>query len=214
MFSQVVALVPDSFRGYSNLGAAYVEQGRYAEALAVLERSIAIRPTDYGYTNLGNAYFFLRQYEQAARAYEQAVKLTERDPLLWFNLGDGYYWTQGKRAQAAGAYRQAITLAKEGLRVNPQDLYAFGVLAICHAMLGEKKPALESLRRGSLLSPGDPFLCFQAALVHNQFGESDQAIQWLKKALAAGYSPSRIRDTPNFDALRADPRFQELLRAK
>src|SRR2546428_450835 len=214
MFAQVVALVPDSFRGYSNLGAAYVEQGRYAEAIKVLERSIAIRPMDYGYTNLGNAYFFLRQYEQAARAYEQAVKLTEKDPLLWRNLGDGYYWTQGKRAQAAGAYRQGIALAKEELRVNPQDLYAFGVLAICHAMLGEKKPALESLRRGSLLSPGDPFLRFQAALVHNQFGESDQAIQWLKKALAAGYSPSRIRDTPNFDALRADPRFQELLRAK
>src|SRR3989449_430132 len=214
MFAQVVALVPDSFRGYSNLGAAYVEQGRYAEAIKVLERSIAIRPMDYGYTNLGNAYFFLRQYEQAARAYEQAVKLTEKDPLLWRNLGDGYHWSPGRRSQAAGAYRQGIALAKEELRVNPQDLYSFGILAICHAMLGEKKPALDSLRRGLQLSPGDPYLRFQAALVHNQFGESDQAIQWLEKALAAGYSPSRIRDTPNFDALRADPRFQELLRAK
>ncbi len=214
MFNQVVALAPDSSRGYSNLGAAYVEQGRYPEAIGVLERSIAIRPSDYGYTNLGNAYFFLRQYEQAARAYEQAIKLTEKDPLLWRNLGDGYYWTPGKRAQAASAYRQGIALAKEELRVNPQDLHAFGILAICHAMLGEKKPALESLRSGLQLSPGDPYLRFQAALVHNQFGESDQAIAWLDKALAAGYSPSRIRDIPNFDALRADPHFQELLRGK
>ncbi len=214
MFNQVVALVPDSIRGYYNLGATYVEQGQYAEAIAVLERSIAIRPTDYGYTNLGNAHFFLRQYEQAARAYEQAVKFTERDPLLWWNLGDGYYWAPGRRAQAAGAYRQGIVLAKEELRVNPQDPHAFGILAICHAMLGEKKPALDSLRQGLQLSPGDPYLRFQAALVHNQFGEPDQTIEWLKKALAAGYSPSRIRDLPNFDALRANPRFQELPRAK
>jgi eukaryotic-like serine/threonine-protein kinase len=67
MFEQVVALAPDSFRGYSNLGAAYVDQARYDETVGVLDRSIAIRPTAYGYTNLGNAYFFLRRYEEADR---------------------------------------------------------------------------------------------------------------------------------------------------
>src|SRR5947209_19309713 len=153
MFGQVIALAPDSYRGYSNLAAAYVELGRYAEAIAAVGKSISIYPSDYGYTNLGNAYFFQRQYERSAQAYEQAVKLAEKDPLLWRNLGDGYHWSPGKRSQAAGAYRQGIALAKEELRVNPQDLYSFGILAICHAMLGEKKPALESLRRGSLLSP-------------------------------------------------------------
>ena len=214
MFNQVVALAPDSFRGYSNLGAAYVEQGRYRDAIGVLEKSIAIRPTDYGYTNLGNAYFFLRQYEQAAQAYEQAVKLNERDPLLWWNLGDGYYWASGKRAQAANAYRQAIAVAEKQLQVNPRDADAFGILAICHAMLNEKEAALGALRRGLQLSPSSPFLCFQAALVHNQFGESSEAIEWLNKALAAGYSASRIRDIPNFDGLRADPRFRELLQGK
>lgn len=214
MFNQVVALAPDSFRGYSNLGATYVEEARYAEAIAVLERSIAIRPSGYGYTNLGNAYFFLRRYDEADHSYEQAVKLTERDSLLWWNLGDGYYWTPGKRSQSAAAYRRGIAIAGEELHVNPQDAHSYGVLAICHAMLGEKKSALDSLRRGLQLLPADPFLLFQAALVYNQFGQSDEAVDWLNKARVAGYSQFRIRDFPNFDVLRANPRFQELLRAK
>ena len=214
MFNQVVALAPDSFVGYSNLGATYVELARYTEAIMVLERSIAIRPIAYAYTNLGNAYFFLRRYEEADRAYEQAVKLSERDSFLWWNLGDGYYWTPGKRGQSVAAYQQAISIAREELRVNPKDSHAYGVLAICHAMLGEKKPALDALRRGLQLSPGNPFLLFQAALVYNQFDQPDEAIDWLSKALVAGYSQSRARDLPNFDHLRAKPRFQELLWAK
>jgi tetratricopeptide (TPR) repeat protein len=214
MFNQVVALAPDSFLGYSNLGAAYVELARYNEAITVLERSIAIRPYDYGYTNLGNAYFFLRRYEEADHAYEQAVKLNEKDSLVWWNLGDGYYWTPGKRNQSVAAYRQAIAIAGEDLRVNSNDSDAYGVLAICHAMLGEKGPAMDALHRGLQLSPEDPSLFFEAAIVHNQFDQPDEAIAWLKKAVAAGYSPSRIRDFPDFEPLRTKPQFQEFLRPK
>jgi serine/threonine protein kinase/tetratricopeptide (TPR) repeat protein len=214
MFRQVVALAPDSFRGYSNLGATYVEQARYAEAIKVLEQSIAIRPSDYGYTNLGNAYFFLRRYEDADRAYEQAVKLTENDSLLWWNLGDGYYWTPGKRAQSTAAYRKGIAVAKEELRVNPNSSDSYGVLAVCYGMLGERQPALDALRRGLELSPADQFLLYQAALVYNQFGKSDEAINWLQKSVDAGRTRSRLRDYPNFDPLWANPRAQEFLREK
>ncbi len=214
MFNQVVALAPDSFLGYSNLGATYVEQAHYADAIKVLEQSIAIRPSDYGYTNLGNAYFFLRRYEEADQAYKQAIELAEKDSLLWWNLGDGYYWTPGKRTQSVAAYRQGINIAEEELRVNPNNSYSYGVLAICRAMLGEKKLALDALGSGLRLSPADPFLLFQAALVYNQFGQSNEAIAWLKKAQAAGYSQARIRDYPNFDSLWTNPRSQELLRGR
>ena len=214
MFSQVVALAPDSFRGYTNLGAAYVEQARYNEAITVLERSTAIRPTAYGYTNLGNAYFFIRRYDEADRAYEHAVKLAEKDSLVWRNLGDGYYWTPGRRSQSVAAYRQGITIAVEDLRVNPNDSDAYGVLAICHAMLEEKQPALDALHRGLQLTPDDPFLLFEAAIVYNRFNQPDEAVDWLKKSVAAGYSPFRIRDFPDFESLRTKAQFQELLRAK
>jgi serine/threonine protein kinase/tetratricopeptide (TPR) repeat protein len=214
MFEQVTALAPDNARGSYNLAASYVGQGQYADAIAVLRRSIASRPTATAFTDLGNAYFYLRRYDEADRAYEQAVKLDQADSLLWWNLGDGYYYSPGKRAQSAGAYQRAVSLAEERLRVNPKDADALGILTICHAMLGEKKLALESLRKGLQLTPADPELLFRAALVYNQFGDVPEALSWLGKAMSEGFSQTTVRDTPNFDHLRSDPSFQELLRPK
>jgi serine/threonine protein kinase/tetratricopeptide (TPR) repeat protein/TolB-like protein len=214
MFSQVVALTPDSIWGYFDLGATYNSQGRYADAIGVLQRSIAIRPTAGSYTNLGTAFFYLHRYDDAAGAYEQAVKLGESDYILWWNLADGYYWAPGKRAQALEAYRQAISLAIKKLRVDPRDAYALGVLAYCHAMLGERKPALDYLQAGLKLAPKDSEMRFKAALVYNQFADTSHSLSWLKSALASGLSVAVARDTPNFDSLRSDPRFQELMQAK
>ena len=112
------------------------------------------------------------------------------------------------------AYRKGIEIAEEELRVNPNNSSSYGVLAVCHAMLGEKKPAFDALRQGLHLSPTDPFLLYQAALVYNQFGRSNEAIDWLNKAVAAGWPRSRLRDYPNFDPLWANPRSLELFREK
>ena len=40
--------------------------------------------------------------------------------------------------------------------MNPKDSYALGIMAVCDAMLGEKRSALESLRKGLELTPADP----------------------------------------------------------
>jgi serine/threonine protein kinase/tetratricopeptide (TPR) repeat protein len=214
MFSQVIALTPDSIRGYNNLGTTYNSQGRYADAISMLQHSISIRPTASAYSNLGNAYFYLHRYGEASGAYEEAVKLRRTDYLVWWNLADGYYWTAGKRAQAMEAYRQAITLAMKGLQVDPRDAYKLGVLAYCHAMLGERKPAFTYLQTGLKLAPDDSEMRFQAALVYNRFDQTSLALSWLKSALASGLSVAVVRDTPNFDSLRSDPRFQELVQAR
>lgn len=214
MFRQAVALAPDSVRGYYNLAASSMEEARYDDAIKASERSIAIQPSAYGYTNLGSAYFFLKRYEDAVRAFEQAVRFSEKDPLVWLNLGDGYYWSPGRRKDAAAAYEKCAALALEELKVNPKDSAMYGNLAVCQAMQGQKEIAIETLNRGFHLAPEDPFLMFQAALVYNQFGEREETLRWLAKSRAAGYSQVKFRDYPNFDALHSESRFQELLRAK
>jgi tetratricopeptide (TPR) repeat protein/predicted Ser/Thr protein kinase len=214
MFEQVVALAPDNARGLFNLAAAYTSEGRYNDAITVLQHSIAVRPEATAFTDLGNAYFYLHRFEEAGAAYEQAVKLDPEDMLLWWNLGDGYYWTPGKRAQSANAYQHAITLGESSLKVNPKDAYTLGILAICHAMRDEKKAALESLQGALRLTPDDPETRFKAALIYNHFGDVPETLSWLEKATAVGFSRTMIRDTPDFDGLRNNDRFQKLLGAK
>jgi eukaryotic-like serine/threonine-protein kinase len=213
MFSQVVALAPDSFRGLNNLAAMEVVLGRYDAAIATLQRSLALRPTAIAYLTLGNAYFYQKRFADAARAFEEALKLDDRSYVTWWSLGDAYQWMPEKRALAAGPYQKAITLASKKLEVNPRDSDALGVRAFCHAMLKEKKPALADLAAALKISPNDADLNFQAALVYNQLDNVEEALKSLERASANGYAPSRVRDTPYFENLHSNPRFQALLQA-
>ncbi len=211
MYSQVVSLAPDSFTGYYNLGGVRILQGKYAEAIPLLERSLSIRPTGDARSNLATAYFQMRRYAEAAAHFEQAVKLDEKDYLLWGNLGDAYYWTPGRRAEAAKAYGKAIELGKEKLRVNPRDAEVLSSLSMYHAMRGERKPALDDLGAALRLKSASPDLLFNAGITYQQIGDTTRALDALEKAVAAGVSPATLRDTPNFDGLRDDPRFLKLI---
>ncbi len=213
-FARVTELAPDNVRGYNNLGGIQVAVGRYADSVPVLEHSIAIRPTQDAYSNLGTAYFYLHRFPEASEAYEQAVKLDERERSSWGNLGDAYYWTPGRRNESVAAYRKAIALGEEQLKVNASNATLMSYLAVYHAMLREKQPASAHLVRAVVLAPGDADVLFNAALTANQLGSGSKAMAWLRKALSAGLSPVLVRNHPSFENLQSDKRFQELLRER
>jgi len=212
MFQKAVALAPDSFRGHYNLGAIELSEGHYADAIEALKHSIAIRPSSPAYSNLGTSYFYLRRYDDAASAYAEAVKLNDKDYVVWWNLGDATYWIPTRRQEAPGAYRKAISLAQQALQINPHDAYVLSAVAICEAMLGEKAQALATLNRALEQKATDPELRFRAAIVYSQLGDRSQALTFLEKAVGAGFERRTIHDSPNFDSLQTDPRFIRLLK--
>lgn len=214
MFERVVKLVPDSFGGYSNLCLAELMRGRYAQAVAACERSIAIRPRVSAYSNLATAFYYQKRFSDAATTYEQALHFNDREYLAWGNLGDARSRVPGDGARAREAYRRAIALANEQLRVNPRDARTLGYLAWYEAATGDKHAALTTARRALRIAPRDSELLFNVALVYNQLGDFEQALSWLEKSRAAGFSLTVLRDTPNFDHLRTNPQFQRLLQGK
>src|SRR5215469_7891012 len=210
MFQRVIELTPENFRGYSNLGGVLVTQGENAKAIHILDRSIQIRPTLEAYSNLGGAYFALRQFSDAAHAYEQGLKLDDRDSLIWGNMGDALYWSPGRRHEADSAYRKAIFIASSKLQVNPRDATLLSFVATYHAMLGDKMAAMVDVQRALDLAPRDADVKFRAALVYNHFGDTERTLSFLENAIAAGYPVTSIRDTPDFDHLRDNPRVEAL----
>ena len=151
-----------------------------------------MRPNRDAYTNLGAAYFGLRQFADAADNIQISLKLDAQDPLNWGNLGDALYWTPGLRLEAGAAYQKAIDLFRAQLKVNPRDAEAVGYIATYNAMLNQRKEAQDDLKHALDLAPKDPQVLFDAAFVYNHLGDTNQALDWLKKALDAGYSKSAV----------------------
>jgi eukaryotic-like serine/threonine-protein kinase len=211
MYSQVVSLVPDSFTGYYNLGGIRILQGKYGGAIPLLQRSLEIRKTANATSNLGTAYFQLHRYTESAAAFEQSTQLDPQNYLMWGNLGDAYYWSGGRRAEAMQAYGKGIALGNEKLHVNPRDAEVLSSLAMYHAMRGEQKPARDNLESALRVNPKSPALLFNAGITYEQLGDTQHAIDALEKAVAEGISPATLRDTPNFDGLRANPRYLKLI---
>jgi hypothetical protein len=67
------------------------------------------------------------------------------------------------------------------------------------------------MARALEITSTDADVLFRAAVMNNHFGDTEKSLDFLKRAVAAGYSPTVIRDTPDFDHLTGDPRFRALL---
>jgi len=147
-------------------------------------------------------------------ALEQACTANTKDYDLCGNLARAYYWSPSKRNQARKMYERAIHLTEENLRVNNRDGDALASMANYYAMLSDRPQALKHLQEALNLNSDIPEYLAIAAIVHNQFGEKDEALGWLEKARARGYSPAEIRASPEFDNLRDEPRFQRLILSK
>jgi serine/threonine-protein kinase len=211
MFKKAIQLAPLNYSGYYNLGAMYLLLGQYQESLEALQQSIALRPTFEAYGNLGAAYFYMRRYSDSAQSLQQALKIDPKDWLNWGNLGDTLYQIPARRAEAMSAYRKAIELALARLEVNPRDAYILAFAADYYAMLDQEGEARKQLARALENAPTDAEVLFRAAILYNHFGDTEKTLDFLGKSVAAGYSRTAIRETPDFDRLKDDSRLRALL---
>jgi eukaryotic-like serine/threonine-protein kinase len=78
-------------------------------------------------------------------------------------------------------------------------------------MMNQEQQAREEMARALEIAPTDADVLFRAAILYNHFGDTDKTLAFLSKSVAAGYSRTVIRDTPDFDPLKDDPHFHALL---
>ncbi len=206
-FQRVTALTPDNTRGHNNLGATHVRLGQRAEGARAWERSMAIRPTYAAASNLGTLYFGDGRYADAARAFEGARDLAPNDYRVWRNLGAALYWSPGEQSKAADAYRKAVELGEEARKVNPRQPPLLAQLADAYSMLGQREAAFAAASAVERLGTADTDAMFNLASAYEQLGERDRALQWLAKALEAGYPREAVDRSPSLAELRKDARF-------
>ncbi len=173
-----------------------------------------------------------RDYEEAARWLGKSKRETFNDAALGGIASsiDGYSfsrsWYEGLIARGRGdedAARQAFAKAREivsaDLRQWPDDAKTNIMLALIDAALGRKADAINEGRSAVGLLPisrdafDGPAIATNLAVVYAQVGEVDLALEQLALVREVPNGPTRgmLHVEPEWDSLRVDPRFEELL---
>ena len=211
IYRRVTELVPASPAAYNNLGAALEMSGDFSGAAAAFERSLALEPTRSAYSNLGTVYYFLARYADAGGMFARATQLAQADHRVWGNLGDALWQIEARRAEARDAYRRAIELARRSLEVNAQDALTWMQLAFYSSRTGQAEQARQYAARARALGADDIYVHYYAALTALEQHDAAAALAALDQALRGGFPAQMLRAAPDFNSLRGDARFRQLL---
>jgi eukaryotic-like serine/threonine-protein kinase len=178
--------------------------GRQEEALSMVRRAQDLDPLDLRpRSREGASLYFGRRYDEAIQKFESVLKLAPDD--------DASLVFQGYSYSAAGRYKEAIAnyekLIKGGDKTSSTQCY----LGYALSQTGKRNEALTILERlkttKAYVSPAE-FAVLQVGL-----GDKEGAIASLEKAYAAhDLQLQFLKVDPDYDSLRTDPRFIDLLR--
>jgi tetratricopeptide (TPR) repeat protein len=153
-FETALAKFPDFRRAQKNLGFALVRDGKYAEAIKPLTRTITLGAADSKvYGLLGFAYMSQSRFSSAEAAYKQALALEPEN--IDFKLGTV------KCAVATGNYDYALALLDELLRQVPERDNLWTLQANIYIQKDQPQKAalsLEVLRRIGKANAANLFL--------------------------------------------------------
>lgn len=132
------AVLPDFARDYQFRSFAWFETGHYPQALADIDRSVALDPTDV--TSLhqrANVLLALNRLADARAAFEQTLKLRPEESGAWNNLG--------LALDGLGRTQEALQAFRSGAQCSPPSKNALLNEALIQIRLGQLDDAITTL---------------------------------------------------------------------
>ncbi|HSE20293.1 MAG TPA: protein kinase, partial [Pyrinomonadaceae bacterium] len=204
-FKRAIDLSPNYAVAHQFYGGCLLQQGRTEEGLREAKRALELDPLSlalnwYWGLTLINA----RQYDEAIRQLRKTIQMDSNYHLAHNALGSAYM-QKGMYPDALAEFQTANNLRGSGDSVVG--------MAKVHMALGKKVEAqkiLNELKQTGDQSENGPL---QIAKVYNALDDKDHAIEWLEKAYERrSFGMFFLKVDADFDNLRSDPRFTELLR--
>jgi adenylate cyclase len=209
---KAVALAPELAEARVSRGftASLARQYDYA----VQEFTEAIRIN----SNLFEAYYYFArssfangQITRSAELFAKAAELRREDYQSPILLAQSLRML-GRMSEALEADREGIRRAERALALDPNDPRALSLGAQGLFQDGQRARAQEWARRAVELCPEDAATLICAACLSAKLGHKEEALDFLERVLARGWGKRGwIEHDPDYDNLRNEPRFQNLL---
>ena len=181
--------------------------GRHLEALTEIKKARQLDPLSPRISaNVGMLLYWARQYDQAIEELNKAIELHPNDPAPPLTKAM-IYLRKGMPKEALAEY-----LKGKALDPSPLGPKIPSVPAEAYVMLGQRdrvrKMAKELEGRAATY-----VRLTEIALVYSVLGDRQKAFAWLEKAYEQHDTQIiNLKVDPQYDPLRSDPRFQDLLR--
>jgi len=206
-FKTAIDLSPNYANAHHWYGLHLAFAGRFDEGLKELAKAQQLDPLSLAInSNIGRVLYFSRKFEPAIAQLKATVDL---DPDFW-----GAHYKLAEAYEGAGRYQDAVSQYEKAFELSgDKDLaeamrHGYANSGYRGAMQGWLRQLQEKAGHGE---PN----AFGLATLHATLGNNDQALNDLGQALKERTSwVILINCHPKFDALRRDPRFQELLRSE
>ena len=219
---QAARLTPDSTRVLNSLGSTLLLSELYEDAAVQYLHSMKVRPTSTAAANLGLYSYRRENYDEAATRYEQAIAgLGPSDPVpnritAWQGLGAAYWAARAESGKWKNAYQNVVQLIRGYVETKQMtvetmdDSRMLGQLADAYSMLNQQAGAHAALEALEHRDVKDSQTMFAVASAYAQIDDRTRALQWLKRAVDAGYPCDQVTRSPFIKELRKDQKYQSV----
>ncbi len=203
---RALELDPKSADAHLSYAHLLSNTGRQAEGLAEMNRALELDPLNL--RNLAIEVYFLIHAGRTDEALAKLQKAFELDPNFWFAhvFAASAYIEKGMFTEAVAAARKA----REHQGVSSHSSAFLGYALAKSGKHSAARTVLQELLKSSQQQYISPYA---VAMVYNGLGERDEVFGWLERGLEKrDPRMTFLKVEPKWNNLRADPRFQDLMR--
>jgi serine/threonine-protein kinase len=208
-YQKALQLDPNYPTGNQWYGELLFHTGRLDSSLTLIRRAVALDPlAPINASALGYALLVMGKHDEAIAELKKGIEVAPSLGLHHFMLGDVYL--------NLGQYARAIPSLEEAQRLDPELTLRKGMLAYAYGLnrQTEKARAIITDLEARQKQRGGSGVALAAAYLG--IGDRERAISSLQEAvkehdISLMTSASPVADKL-WDPLRADPRFQQILR--
>jgi tetratricopeptide (TPR) repeat protein len=206
-FDKALQIQPDNNEVWNNRGIALGKLCRNEEAIASYDKALQIKPDHHrAWNNRGNALDNSDRYEEAISSYDKALQI-KPDKQESFRV-------RGISLTRLGQYDKALADFNQAIQLEPNDLKCLICRGVLFAWMGRYAEGIEPCDEILQTNPNHVDALYGKSCCYALQKNIDDSIKYL--ALAIDQEPDetkkRAKKDPEFDGIRDDARFQELVK--
>ncbi|MCZ6879348.1 MAG: tetratricopeptide repeat protein [Acidobacteria bacterium] len=174
---------------FNRLAMAFSRVRQFRQADEAVKRAIRLEPEyPFAHNTRGIIYLATRYNRQAIRSFKEAIRLKPEEASFYLNLGHAYVRDD--------EYQEGMRTYQMALQIDPEIFQRTDVIELSY----------------EFADAANPERFYQMARIFAELGDKDTCLEYLGKALSAGFSDSRrLMSDAAFEKLREDTEFVKLI---